>query len=348
MRAGEDAFEDELNAALDGLLLEDQAQAEVRLANAPSDVPSDVSELVVVASRLGVLKDAPEPTAVAMASGRRRMLEAAANKRHAALGGVAGRLRQYVVGGLGWRIAQRVPVAAVLGLVLVAVAAGGGAVIAANDSLPDSPLFAVKLASERVELLLTPDAQQREQLVERFEERRREETREMERRQVASGPGASTATASPTRLQGTPTATPEPRREGAPTWAPVADESETPGKAAEPRGTPTAKPSKTPNVDDDGDETDTPEPSRTPTAGRDPSPTPAGTPRATDSPRRGTSPTPQPTSEPSGTPRAGQTPTVLRTPEPSKTPEVEATRTATRTVPVPASLSRTPDDHTSF
>ena len=46
--------------------------------------------------------------------------------------------------------------ATVMAIVLVLVLAGGGTVAAADSSMPDSPLYSVKLATEQVRLTLTP------------------------------------------------------------------------------------------------------------------------------------------------------------------------------------------------
>jgi len=46
--------------------------------------------------------------------------------------------------------------ATVVAVVLVLVLAGGGTVLAAGSSMPDSPLYSVKLATEQVRLTLTP------------------------------------------------------------------------------------------------------------------------------------------------------------------------------------------------
>jgi hypothetical protein len=46
--------------------------------------------------------------------------------------------------------------ATVVAIVLVLVLAGGGTVFAAESSMPDSPLYSVKLATEQVRLTLTP------------------------------------------------------------------------------------------------------------------------------------------------------------------------------------------------
>lgn len=343
MRSNDEAFDDQLDEAIQRSMTGGRAGAN---AGDVSDPPG-VAALVGVALRMQALTDAPEPTSVAMATGRRLMLEAAARNRQRAEDTLIARLGRALGASLSWRIAQRVPVAVVLGLALVVVAAGGGAVVASGDSLPDSPLYPVKLATEQVELILTPDSQQRELLVERFEERRREETLEMERRQSSAAQRTATSNASTTRPQGTPTASPEYRGEVTPTWSSTPSRPESPGNGSEPRGTPTAGGTATPDVNDHPDATETPDDdddgnktgtptvtrtpgaTRTPKAGDDPSPTPAGTPAATGTVRPRTTSTPQRSPEPSNTPRAWLTPEVRRTPEPAKTPVPAATPSRT-------------------
>ena len=53
--------------------------------------------------------------------------------------------------------------------------AGGGTALAANDSMPDSPLYNVKLASEQVQLTLTPSSIGKAELCTAFAERRVDE-----------------------------------------------------------------------------------------------------------------------------------------------------------------------------
>jgi hypothetical protein len=64
----------------------------------------------------------------------------------------------------GWVVALMV-----IGILLVS---GGGTALAAGNSMPDSPLYRVKLATEQVQLALTPSALGKAQLCARLSDRR--------------------------------------------------------------------------------------------------------------------------------------------------------------------------------
>jgi len=62
--------------------------------------------------------------------------------------------------------------ATVMAIVLVLVLGGGGTVAAADSSMPDSPLYSVKLATEQVRLTLTPSQMGRARLYVQLADRR--------------------------------------------------------------------------------------------------------------------------------------------------------------------------------
>jgi len=62
--------------------------------------------------------------------------------------------------------------ATVVAIVLVLVLAGGGTVFAADSSMPDSPLYSVKLATEQVRLTLTPSQMGKARLCAELADRR--------------------------------------------------------------------------------------------------------------------------------------------------------------------------------
>ncbi len=62
--------------------------------------------------------------------------------------------------------------ATVVAIVLVLVLAGGGTVFAAESSMPDSPLYSVKLATEQVRLTLTPSQMGKARLCAELADRR--------------------------------------------------------------------------------------------------------------------------------------------------------------------------------
>jgi len=65
--------------------------------------------------------------------------------------------------------------ATVMTIVLILLLAGGGTVAAAAGSMPDSPLYPVKLATEQVQLMLTPSQIGKARLCARLADRRVEE-----------------------------------------------------------------------------------------------------------------------------------------------------------------------------
>jgi hypothetical protein len=70
-----------------------------------------------------------------------------------------------------WQLQWMAPVA----LVIVLVLGGGGTVVAASNSLPDSPLYKVKLATEAVQLAFASSDTAKAELYARFSDKRVEE-----------------------------------------------------------------------------------------------------------------------------------------------------------------------------
>jgi len=70
-----------------------------------------------------------------------------------------------------WQVRWMAPVALIIGLVMV----GSGTVTAASSSLPDEPLYRVKLVTETVQMAFTPSALDKAELYARFADRRVEE-----------------------------------------------------------------------------------------------------------------------------------------------------------------------------
>jgi hypothetical protein len=67
-----------------------------------------------------------------------------------------------------WQVRWMAPVAIIIGLLMV----GSGTVLAASSSLPDEPLYRVKLAAESVQLAFTPSSLGKAELYARFADRR--------------------------------------------------------------------------------------------------------------------------------------------------------------------------------
>ena len=113
----------------------------------------------------------PEPNPRALRATQARVREAAMLKKEARRGGIFP----------GWLTGQRVSLAfiRVLAAVIAVAVIGFGTVAASADSLPHSPLYPVKRATERVQLFLTFNASGRAHLHLSFAERRLDETRRL-------------------------------------------------------------------------------------------------------------------------------------------------------------------------
>ncbi len=258
----------------------------------------DLAPLLAVSTRLAPLQDAPDLAPERLAAGRRRMLEAAARRRQ---GGIAGAVARFgAAAQLRLTTGLRAhPLAAIVAaLILVAVSAGGGAVAASSESLPGSPLYPVKLASEQVQILLAGDQQAQSDLKTLFEDRRQHEQEQLDRRQAAATPPSKGAAHTATAVLPSPAVA---------TRTPSPDRDEDPGRTA----TATLGPSQTAEPD---------EPEK-PAASR--------TPRATETPERKRTRTPESTPSVQGTPKS--TPSLRTSPYPSRTPKASKTPAATRT-----------------
>jgi hypothetical protein len=261
-----------------------------------------------------------------------------------------------ITGLFRWRVAPAVRahpvIALVMAVLLLGTTAGGGTIAATSESLPDSPFYSVKLATEQVQLALAADAQAQESLRLAFEERRETERRTMEGRRVGTGdlPGNPSATGAAARSPGiehsrvpssTVTRTPE-ADDDCDDVTPVAGTNPPPQCTETPRPTRTPHPTETPDIDDDDCD------DVTPVAGANPPP------QCTETPRP--SRTPHPTETPDiddddcddVTPVAGanpppqctETPRPSRTPHPTDTPDDDDDD-----VPGPARTPRPEDDH---
>ncbi len=70
-----------------------------------------------------------------------------------------------------WQVRWMAPVALIIGLLMV----GSGTVTAASSSLPDEPLYRVKLATESIQMAFTPSALDKAELYARFADKRVDE-----------------------------------------------------------------------------------------------------------------------------------------------------------------------------
>ena len=147
-------FDDILNECLERMLVKDESVEEC-LASYPEQADELKPLLQMALSAKKALAIEPRP-------------EFRARARYqfvTALGEVApGRGRRF----FAWRLRWTTVVATALMLLL----AGGGVVVAAGNSMPDNPLYQVKLAVEQVQLRLTTSALSRTKLQVRLADKR--------------------------------------------------------------------------------------------------------------------------------------------------------------------------------
>lgn len=134
-----------------------------------SDHLSQLEPLLRLAKEIRALPR-PEPRSTALMTAQARVREAAMLKQR----GETSKVRLLS----RWLAGQRFSVAyaRLLAAVAVVVLIGFSSVVAAVDSLPDSPLYPVKRTTERVQLLLTFNPSNKVQLHLSFGERRLNET----------------------------------------------------------------------------------------------------------------------------------------------------------------------------
>lgn len=149
-----------LNNCLDRLLAQKASPAEC-LAAYPEQRAA-LEPLLQVATLTAAVPQDPSPAFVSAT--RSRLLTVMAQKR-------AARQRpRFALRPLALRLAT-----ALVALLLVLTSC----LVVSADSLPDSPLYPVKLAAEQVQIWLTPDAEARAQLRLQFVQRRFQEAQEL-------------------------------------------------------------------------------------------------------------------------------------------------------------------------
>jgi hypothetical protein len=358
-------LEDALDNALDRLAAGESPQS---IASDYSGHETEMAGLLRVAGGVATLQEMAEPSPIALATGRRLMLESAARRRE----GGATMLVSMITGLFRWRIAPALRAHPVMSLVMAAMllgaSAGGGAIAVASESLPDSPFYSVKLASEQVQLALASDTRSQESLRLSFEERRESERQTMEGRRV----GASVLAGKPSATRGA-ARTPEVEHTRVPSGTvsrtPEVEETHdaeddcddvtpVPGATAAQRCTETPHPSrtpqatKTPDDDDANDDCDdvTPVPGTTPAPQCTETPHPSRTPRATETPDADDDAdddcddvTPVPGTTPA--PQCTETPHPSRTPQATETPDGDDDDQNRTPVAGPTRTPRPEDDH---
>lgn len=158
------------------------ARGETDLATVLEQYPEFAPRLRPILHAAQVVRSTPEPvpSVAARAAGKRELLVAVARKRQerAEPSGI----RRYVQSFLGFlqgfgqpAFSLRRATVAILAVVVFLTTTSYGVTQVAASSLPDSPLYPVKLATEGIELALTPTPAGRVRLLMTFSERRLEE-----------------------------------------------------------------------------------------------------------------------------------------------------------------------------
>ena len=123
---------------------------ELSLADYPAEYRAELARLVPLSTQVGALAGDPSPAFQARLE--QRLLDALEETQRARRVGLLSRLGRWFAAA---PLARAVPAMLVFAVVLAGT--GVGAVQAAGDSLPDSPLYCVKATKESVELLLARD-----------------------------------------------------------------------------------------------------------------------------------------------------------------------------------------------
>jgi hypothetical protein len=319
--------------------------------------------LLEVAAQVGRVIT-PAPSQAARAAGEQKVLAALARKREreAATNPVLRSIRRMarsftLVGACSLRPAWSM---AAIVLVVLVLAGGAASVAASTKAIPGDALYAVKLASQRVQLSLTFDASEHRRIEDRFQAQQRDDVQQALRggRQAAvefqgeleqiegdhwTVGGLPVTLQAATVIVGQPTMGRRLRVRGklSGDGSVLAVEIQaelnlTPEPTETPAPTDTPEPSDTPRPTATLEPTDTPAPSDTPQ--------PTETRQPTEAPEWTSTPRPTETREPTDTPEPTETPAPTETPEPIETPAASVTPEPDRPGPTEApEVSATPE-----
>jgi hypothetical protein len=137
---------------------------------------SELEPLLHLAVELETLREYEPPSPAALQAGKQKLLREAARLK--ALQEKQARARRLPLWPISLQSLLRRSTAVVaLAAVLVVTLLGSGTIAASANSLPGDHLYAVKRMTEQFQLVFTLDRQAKEQLVQRLDERRREEAK---------------------------------------------------------------------------------------------------------------------------------------------------------------------------
>ncbi len=136
---------------------------------------AELEPLLRIAFQLKALRQGGEPSPAALQAGKEKLLREAARLKRA-------KERESRTGHVPlWlnlqSLMRRSVATVVLATLLLVAVLGGGAMAASAKSLPGDALYPVKRMTEEFRLLVTFDRQAKAQLLQKFDERRREEAR---------------------------------------------------------------------------------------------------------------------------------------------------------------------------
>ncbi|MBC7261339.1 MAG: hypothetical protein H5T63_04935 [Chloroflexi bacterium] len=165
-----------LEAILDEWLneIDSEESLEARVAQQPA-VARELEPLLRLAFQLKSLQQEQVPPPAALQRGRQKLLSEVARLK--ASEAEKGQVRQFPLWLNLQSLLRRGVVTIVLVALLLSAVLGAGTVAASAKSLPGDPLYAIKRAAEEFQLLITFDRQAKAQLVQKLDERRREEAK---------------------------------------------------------------------------------------------------------------------------------------------------------------------------
>nr|MBC7244353.1 hypothetical protein [Chloroflexota bacterium] len=169
---------DRLEAVLDEWLneIDTEESIEACVAQQPT-LAKELEPLLRLAFQLKALQQEQVPPPTTLQRGRQRLLSEVARLKEKESEAAKGGARQLPLW-LGMQsLIRRSAVTIVLVALLFSAVLGAGTIAASAKSLPGDPLYAVKRAAEEFQLLITFNRQAKAQLVQRLDERRREEAK---------------------------------------------------------------------------------------------------------------------------------------------------------------------------
>ncbi|MEM4723873.1 MAG: DUF5666 domain-containing protein [Candidatus Hadarchaeum sp.] len=167
---------DQLEAILDEWLneIDSEDALEARVAQQPA-VARELEPLLRLAFQLKSLQQEQVPPPAALQRGRQKLLSEVARLR--ASEAEKAQKRHFSLLPNLQSLMRRSVATIVLVTLLLSAVLGAGTVAASAKSLPGDPLYAVKRATEEFQLLITFDRQAKVKLMQKLDERRREEAK---------------------------------------------------------------------------------------------------------------------------------------------------------------------------